>query len=329
MNFGFLTALSPIFAIIGVVIVIFSMFKWMLDQRRVGHAPFPFAALIVGALIAGTPIFLPFITNSFASLLGEEPIAEPTTTPTEEPTSTPSATPSAEPARPIDFGTIENIGTLWFILAAIVVALAVAVIGFLGWRAGRKEIARRAETKAIAAEFAERWDAVKELHQTMRRKITQAETDWDTLFFLPSLSDITVPETKALYEAFRAAGDVSDAIPREPTDDLASLPYPKAVYAFRNAWNVAEVAARKIGQSGLTREERKTIKEIKSLLAVAESSSAASTEREIAYRRIQSLVKTLTHIALPTAALEAIESGLTRVRAIESPVEAEKGAIAL
>lgn len=328
MQLGFLTTLttlSPIFAIIGMLIVIISVFKWMMDRQRGDrYASFPVAALIAGVFIGGTPIVMPLILNTFLGVLGEEPTAAPTEEPTSTPSATPSAEPTSEPAQPIDFGTIENIGTLWFILAAVVVALAVAVMAFFGFRAGRKAKARRDEEKAILAEFAERWDAVKELHQKMLRKITHAETDWDTLFSMPSLSDITVPQTKALYEAFRAAGDVSDAMPRTPVDDIASLAYPKAVYAFRDAWNVAEVAARKIGQSGLTREERKTISEIKNLLALAESSSAAPAEREVAYRRIQTLVKTLTHIALPKAAMDAIESGLTSVRAIEAPVEAEK-----
>lgn len=238
-----------------------------------------------------------------------------------DPTPKPESPKPEVTSDPITLPAIENLGTLWFILGAIVVAVFVIFAVLFLTRAGRKEARARLERRAIEDEFASRWLAVKDLHQKMLRKITHAETDWDTLFFMPALSDMGVPATRKLYDAYREAENASDAIPRTPVDDISVLAYPKAVYAFQAAWDAAEREARRIGQSRLTREERKTIKEIKNLLAIAENSAASPNEREIAYRRVQNLVKTLTQIVLPQAALAAIEAGLTKTLEIEAAPE--------
>ncbi len=157
----------------------------------------------------------------------------------------------------------------------------------------------------------EEWQAVVEQHESLLRQYLHAETDWDMLFNYPALIDVTVPSTSRMISAMHEAGQLSRSFPAaEITDttNIASLQYPRAVAQFQLAWDQAEAYARKAGQSMLPAADRKTIREIRICLDMAEDPAASSQERLLAARRARSLMDSLTSLNVPLKALDAIES---------------------
>lgn len=145
--------------------------------------------------------------------------------------------------------------------------------------------------------------------QETLRKITHAETDWDMLFSLPALYDVSVKETANLFLAQREASEARTDAPKTiPLGAFDSLPYPAAVAKFALAWKVALQNANRMKLRAVPAEEQKIIREIKSLIRITEGSASSQNEREIAYRRIASLSKKLHSIVIPDRALAAIET---------------------
>ncbi|MBN9214733.1 MAG: hypothetical protein J0J04_07955 [Microbacterium sp.] len=274
-------------------------------------APLLFMGLasIVGGLFL--PNIMTFMTDNVRSVSGDpSPTAPPT------PTVTPTNDP-VEPAAPADLTWI------WITLAAIAALVLLAILVFVILATSRR--ARQARERAVADRVAREkvtaaWAGVHSRHDELLRKLLHSETDWDALFFTPALTDPSVPETAAMLVAMRAAStarDISGDMPRSllRTDGGASAlvdqPYPKAVDAFDLAWAAAERNAKRLGQKGIPAAERKTIKEIRDLLNIAENSAASSTERNLAYRRAQKLIATLEHVHVPEKAAAQLEQSHT------------------
>lgn len=157
----------------------------------------------------------------------------------------------------------------------------------------------------------ERWErVVVKLHQRMRLHVLKAETDWDLLFSAPALTDVTVPQTAALYRAMRVAEDSIIDIPRDFTSStpLTSVPYAVTLLDFETAWEIAYAHALRIGTNQVPAQELKTIALIKDLLAIAENRASAQPERLSAYSRIQKLLASLKHIHIPQRAVLEIET---------------------
>ncbi|WP_017831584.1 hypothetical protein [Microbacterium sp. UCD-TDU] len=76
---------------------------------------------------------------------------------------------------------------------------------------------------------------------------------------------------------------------------------------FARAWDIAERHARRVGQKNVPLAERKTIKEIRTLLDIAENSAASQTERNLAYRRAQKLIEGLSSIHVPQSLMAQLE----------------------
>lgn len=196
-----------------------------------------------------------------------------------------------------------------------VVLAAIAAIAGIVWASYRGVLHRRAAAERRSA-FVTRWERVESSYQDLLRKITHAETDWDTLFSLPALQDVTVPETAALFLAQRRASESRTELPRvTPDAAFESLPFPAAVSEFALAWNVAMRTAQRLGTKNIPAEERKIISEVRSLISITEDSASSPNEREIAYRRIASLVQKLHSLVIPKKAMASIEA--TAYREIE------------
>ena len=236
----------------------------------------------------------------------------PTATSSPTPTSTPRTTapPTSEPAdlTPM-FITLGIIAGL--VLTLILVLLLVTAIqrARRGIRSSRELAAAQ---RATAERQAATWQAFRDRHDELLRKILHAETDWDALFFTPALTDPNVPQTYAMLRAMRAAGTLRDTAGTLPAGldddaDLTELPYPNAVEEFAAAWDAAERHARRVGQKGIPATERKTISGIRTLLDIAENSAASATERNIAYRRAQTLIAELESIHIPARAIAQLE----------------------
>lgn len=121
--------------------------------------------------------------------------------------------------------------------------------------------AQAAREKAAAerrARIEARWVTITDLHAELKRKVADAETDWDTLFDLPALSDVSHRPTRALHRAMREAENA--VAPMSPGFDehtpMDRIPYVKEVHAFEDAWEAALAHARKVGTSKRPEKER-------------------------------------------------------------------------
>lgn len=298
---------------LGIGMIIIGFIKFSRHESGTSYIFAGAAGAVVGAIYPG------FV----GALIGPEPSASqtqdptPTGTPTPGPelTDVPTSQPTtpAEPARETDLSFILPVlGVLvGLILLTLLCWLIVILIrrGNRGIRAARL----RAEDQRVASQrLATAWQAFHDQHNELLRKILHSETDWDSLFFTPALTDPNVPQTYSMLRAMRAANTLRDTVGELPSEltpdtDLTRLPYPRAVEVFALAWDLAERNARRLGQKGIPKEERKTIREIRTLLDIAENSAASESERNLAYRRAQSLIKSLESIHIPPQTIAQLE----------------------
>lgn len=304
---GLLATLTPIlqasFLIVGGIIVVMGVFRLFSERSSVGSG---ITTIIVGVIVGVSGFMFSFLTNSFNTITGDEP--KPTSKPTSEPTRAPETV--QEPA------DLTWLGVMFAIIAAaILVVLLIWLIVHLSTRARRGIRTAREQAEALRALQSSRaatWQSFHDRHNALLRKILHAETDWDTLFFMPALSDSSVPQTYAMLRAMRTANTLRDTAGEMPTHfdadyDLTKLPFPRAVEDFALAWDVAERNARKVGQKNVPAAERRLIKQIRTLLDMAENSAATETERNLAYRRAQALIGDLESIHIPAKAMEQLE----------------------
>lgn len=279
-------------------------------------SPDPFSGglsyVVFGVFVAGGFLLFPWLFKTIAGEVGEEPSPKPSRP------ATPSATPSGEPVtapvqQPADLTWLFVL--LGVILAALLTAVLVWVLVTVGQRA-RRNIREGRERVKVEQERVQRltvaWQTFRDRHDELLRKITHAETDWDSLFFTPALTDPNVDQTHRMLLAMRAANMLRDTAGDLPPGlaadaDLTTIAYPRAVEAFARAWDIAERHARRVGQKNVPLAERKTIKEIRTLLDIAENGAASQTERNLAYRRAQKLIEGLSSVHVPQSLMAQLE----------------------
>ena len=172
--------------------------------------------------------------------------------------------------------------------------------------------------KALAA-----WQKYADIHSELKAKILEAETDWDLLFKYPTLVDATVPQTRELHRAIRAADAAPADAPAELnlSMDIGSFPYPKLVMEAQEAWNLAWSFAQRTGTKLIPRDERKKIDQIMKLLKLARDGGGSEHERSVAYERASKLISELSFVKVPEAALKAIGMEARQMIEAGSPVE--------
>lgn len=304
---SFVPMIQGIMLITGLVAVIIGVFRLSSDYGEGG-----WGFIVFGTLSAGLSFVFPWIFGAVSGETNESP--KPTSEPSPQPTG------NSEPTRAPD--TVQepaDLTWLWItfavIVAAILAVLLVWLIVHLSTRARRGIRAAREQAEALRAlqeSRAATWQSYHDRHNELLRKILHAETDWDTLFFMPALSDSSVPQTLTMLRAMRTANTLRDTAGKMPTnlddgDDLTKLPFPRAVEDFALAWEAAERHARKVGQKNVPLAERRLIKQIRTLLDMAENSAASETERNLAYKRAQALIGDLESIHIPAKAMEQLE----------------------
>lgn len=205
-----------------------------------------------------------------------------------------------KPAEPIKLPEVQNLETLWLIPIVVVVLLG---LYFLVTRVSSDTKKRRKQLRAEAARQ-ERldaiWTKITDRHDELKGLYLKAETDWDMLFSMPALQDVSIPETAAMIQTMNAADNARCPRPRDLTEDqdIHKLSYPRAVQDFSNAWQAAMDKARSVGQKMLPREERKLLREIRQLLTLAENAGASDSERQLAYQRARSAMDKLSDTRL-------------------------------
>lgn len=314
---GLLSSMTPILTTGGVlfggVLVamgVFSLLSARLNQREAdGAVPLMFGGVL---LMAASGFVLPWILDSSdASTAPLAPQPTPTSTPSPAATTTPVPVDTAPATAP------EPADLTGFLIALCVIAglVGLLVLTLLVIHAIRRVRTARAEA-AASREYRQRiehaWQGVHDHHDELLRKILHAETDWDALFFTPALSDPNVPQTYEMLLAMRAANTLRDTAGHLPRSikadiDITKLPYARAITEFAMAWDAAERHARRVGQTGIPHAERKKLKQIRTYLDIAENSAASPTERALAYRGAQSLLKQLETVHIPTKVLAQLE----------------------
>lgn len=307
--------LSAMLVVVGSVAVFIAVMRWTRAGRRADAARpafFGAAHIVIG-------LFLPTIVGG---LIGDArttsgegaPLSGSTAAPS--PTSTPRSSPSPSAPPSQSTGDLTWLTTVLGIVAALI--LLVLLVVLVAHVAGRVRRSLRASRARAAAELATRnrltvaWQGFHDRHNDLLRRILHAETDWDSLFSLPALTDPNVPETHAMLLAMRSAGVLRDAagdMPGglTPESNLADLPYPKSVLEFSVAWDAAERNARRLGLKSVPAAERKLIKEIRTLLDLAENGAASQTERSLSYRRALKLIESLQAVHVPPRAVAQLE----------------------
>jgi hypothetical protein len=306
-----LDGLYPILQVGGValgIIFVVMGFSRMMGPNRDSGGLFLVVIGVIGA--GGAVVLTSFLRNGF----GDEPASEPS------PHATPSTTASREPSSiheavqgPADLTWLFIL--LGVILAVLLTAVLVWVLVAIGQRARRSVREGRERVKAElerVQRLTDAWQTFRDRHDELLRKIVHAETDWDSLFFLPALTDPNVDQTHRMLLAMRTANTLRDTAGELPSGlaadvDLTAFPYPRAVEDFAHAWDIAERHARRVGQKKMPAAERKIIKEVRTLLDVAENSAASQTERPLAYRRAQTLLKSLDSVHVPQSLMAQLE----------------------
>lgn len=305
---GSLTAMMPFLAglagLAGLAMAIVGIFRVMRSQHD-GYTE-GWGTVVLGFALGGSGFLVNFLVGP---ILAEE---TPQVTPSEKPSSTPSTAPeSIQP--PVD------LTWLWIVLgilaALILTVLLIWVItaASVKTRRGIRETRERLEAeRAATLRLTSSWQRFHDRHNELLRKILHSETDWDSLFYTPALTDPNVPQTYRMLRAMQAANTLRDTAGELPANltpdaDLTKLPYPRAIEEFALAWDAAERHARRLGQKGVPHAERKIIKQIRTLLDMAENGAASQNERNLAYRRAQSLIESLETIHVPAQAIAQLE----------------------
>lgn len=311
--------MTPIFATMltilgGVMILVGGVRLASSAARGEGVAgAFPFL-ILGGGTIALATFVLPWI---FGSSDTDAPAVapSPSTTSTAEPSPSSTSTPAPVETAPATTSSPADLTGMFVTLGVIAGLIGLFVLVLLIANVVRRARTARAEAtaqKEARDRIVQAWQRVHDHHNELLRKILHAEIDWDALFFTPALSDPNVPQTYEMLRAMRTANTLRDTgglLPRSitPDTDITKLPYARAVDDFALAWDAAERHARRVGQKGIPLSERKTLKEIRTLLDIAENSAAALTERTLAYRRAQSLLEGLESIHIPAKVLAELE----------------------
>ena len=307
------TGIFTVFIILGIGVTLFGAFSilssFLTDdpaKKRMGTG---FVSLLSGGITLAIPLLLqtPSEDGSKPGHGATQPA--PSSTDSPDPTPTPAPTPTGQQPEPISLPRFEHLETLWLIpLVLIVLFLSYLLVKKLVRDVRKAKIAKAARM-ARQARLEEKWKTITDRHRELLKNYLDAETDWDMLFNYPALTDLSVPTTAAMVRAMQAAADADDHRPEnlDEDTDLSTMAYPKAVAAFGVAWDAALRHARKLGQSGIPAEERKQIRQIRDLLAIAEDTGATENERQMAYGQALSLIKKLRTVALPTKAMARIE----------------------
>lgn len=265
--------------------------------------------ILGAAIMAFAGFVVPWLFDSSDTTT---PVATPTPTATTDPSPPSTSTPAPVETAPPPSSEPADLTVLFIALAVIAGLICLVVLARVITTVIRRSRTARAEAKEARDRITQAWQGFHDHHNELLRKILHAETDWDALFFTPALSDPNVPQTHAMLRAMRVANtlrDTSGLLPRSitPDTDVTRLPYARSVNDFALAWDTAERHARQVGQKGIPLPERKTLKEIRTLLDIAENSAASPTERTLAYRRAQSLLEGLESVHIPAKVLAQLE----------------------
>ena len=236
-------------------------------------------------------------------------------------TATVSNTP---PPAPTGSDSNPGLDNALIILGIIIAALVIILLGWILARRIRRDItasrAERQRINSLRAAQASTWKKYEGDYDKVVAHILATETDWDTIFFKPSLNDTSIPLVGKAWRTYHRVSGMDRTLPAglDPETDVTTLPWPRAVTELVQVWKAADDYATKIGQKKLPPQERKTIKAIRMYLKIAEGDGASENERQSAYRQIHKLTQKLTRVVIPKKAQNLITAGAEPRHLIEA-----------
>ena len=264
-----------------------------LIQRKFTH----FSIFLAISAVCAALFYMPFFVNNVATgISGAEGVSE-----TESKNGPPAA--PAEPVQVIP-GQNAPVDVPWGILGFILVVLV--VVATLIWASvyvGRKLLSSRNQTSLNVAG----WTKLMGEHDSIRKQWASYELDLAKIIDLPLMHDMREPATVALHSALKLAKSLEP----ESASKMAGLPfnespYAKAVHNLDIAFTRAQQEAKRVAWSRFTPAERKSLNLAKGLLALAMDTSAATSERQIAYKRVIKELQGL--VVIPDAAILELEA---------------------
>ncbi|NMD64229.1 UNVERIFIED_ORG: hypothetical protein FNL38_11135 [Nocardia globerula] len=235
------------------------------------------APALVGFVVLGSVQLL------VSSLLGDR-AAEPHDTSAETPLAPPLPVPAA-PAPAPD----EPMNWTPFAAAGVIIAtfIALGALGAIALRARNQIVDRR----AAAADREKDWHTARTIFDHTRSNFADYLTDPYAIFERPILDD----HTDTFTAAFLAALTEAEALHTETVPRTAQRidTFRTAANTLAAAWTAADRHARTVGMGVLTRDQRKTLKTIEGVLAIALDESAPVGEREAAMAAVTRLSQEL------------------------------------
>ncbi len=238
-----------------------------------------------------------------SSSTAEDAVAEPPAAQS-DPVDIPAATPA-----PADLSWV------WPVLGIAGGGAGVVLLSTMSFGAIKRS--RRASleySEALAAKAEDRrqalavWEKYTDIHEVLRNRVIEVETDWDLIFKYPTLTDSSVPQTRDFHRAMATLSRASAEPPAELNLSMAigELHYPQLVTAAEDAWEAAWSFAQRTGTKLIPREERKKLDQILQLLKLARDGGGSEHERSVAYERATKLIGELHFVRVPEAARQAI-----------------------
>lgn len=224
------------------------------------------------------------------------------------------STPPAPEPETYTLPVVENLATLWLIPLALVTLLIGGVLIWLLTQLVQKYKRRSREHAHLRERLNNAYATYRDQHDKLNELYTTVHTDWHVWLHYPAITDLTVPETAAMNQAWHRAHQLreTDAHP-EPdrdcetlqaqVDSLTTQAYPVAVDAYQRAFDTAMATAKRIGTKTIPRNERVVIRRITALLRQAENRGATAAERQSSYAKATELLAGLRHVTVPKRAV--------------------------
>lgn len=228
------------------------------------------------------------------------------------------STPPAPEPKTYTLPVVENLATLWLIPLVLVTLLVGGVLIWLLTRLAQKSKRRSREHARLRERFNNAYATYRDQHNKLNERYAAVHTDWHVWLHYPAITDLTVPETAAMNQAWHRAHQLreTDAHPKPDrdcktlqaqVDSLATQAYPVAVDAYQRAFDTAMATAKRIGTTAIPHSERAAIRRITALLRQAEDRGATAAERQSSYAKATELLAGLRHITVPKRAVVELE----------------------
>lgn len=211
---------------------------------------------------------------SISSIKGTATTPQSTTPPQASTTNEPTLSAPKEPS---------NIpwGWMGFITVALIILTGLGI-------GGNKLRINSSKKRYATRENVRRWKDNLSQHDTVKSEWASYELDPVKILELPLLSDVREKSTTDFHAALRKADNFRPKdVNSVAHSDAISSPYAIAVEALVNAFETAQIEAKRVAWNNFSKEERSRLQRAQNLLNIAMDGNASEPERQSAYKRMR------------------------------------------